>query len=166
MTAPKPPRLAETLLARLALDNEPLAGDIIEEFRRRTFAALVVAPAHRRARHAGPLRPASSRRAQPDADRSGGRRVDDVEASRPEKKGEPYRERRRRHRRADDGHPGLHDVHGYPCYLVVRRRRDRSRGAAGRVDVEVTEGCVSQHGDTEARRFRASLKALHRARRS
>ncbi len=35
MTAPKPPRLAEALLGRLALDNEPLAGDIIEEFRRR-----------------------------------------------------------------------------------------------------------------------------------
>ncbi len=35
MTSPKPPRLAEALLGRLALDNEPLAGDIIEEFRRR-----------------------------------------------------------------------------------------------------------------------------------
>jgi hypothetical protein len=51
MTAPKPPRLAEALLGRLALDNEPLAGDIIEEFRRRNsrfwlwrqlIAALVV----------------------------------------------------------------------------------------------------------------------------
>ena len=51
MTAPKPPRLAEALLGRLALDNEPLAGDIVEEFRRRNsrfwlwrqlIAALVV----------------------------------------------------------------------------------------------------------------------------
>ena len=35
MTGPKPPRFARTLLDRLALDNEPLAGDIIEEFQRR-----------------------------------------------------------------------------------------------------------------------------------
>ena len=35
MTGPRPPKLAEALLNRLALDNEPLAGDIIEEFRRR-----------------------------------------------------------------------------------------------------------------------------------
>lgn len=35
MTGPTPPRLARTLLNRLALDNEPLAGDLLEEFRRR-----------------------------------------------------------------------------------------------------------------------------------
>ena len=35
MTALKPPRLAEWLLHRLALDNEPLAGDLVEEYRRR-----------------------------------------------------------------------------------------------------------------------------------
>jgi hypothetical protein len=35
MTSPKPPRLAGVWLHRLALDNEPLAGDLVEEFRRR-----------------------------------------------------------------------------------------------------------------------------------
>jgi len=35
MTTLEPPRLARTLLHRLALDNEPLAGDLVEEFRRR-----------------------------------------------------------------------------------------------------------------------------------
>jgi hypothetical protein len=35
MTAPTPPRLACALLDRLALDNEPLAGDLLEEFHRR-----------------------------------------------------------------------------------------------------------------------------------
>jgi hypothetical protein len=35
MSAPTLPRLADTLIARLALDNEPLAGDLVEEFHRR-----------------------------------------------------------------------------------------------------------------------------------
>jgi len=35
MMAPTPPRLACALLDRLALDNEPLAGDLLEEFQRR-----------------------------------------------------------------------------------------------------------------------------------
>lgn len=35
MTGRHPSRLANVLLQRLALDNEPLAGDIIEEFGRR-----------------------------------------------------------------------------------------------------------------------------------
>ncbi len=35
MTGPTTPRLAQMLLNRLALDNEPLAGDLLEEFRRR-----------------------------------------------------------------------------------------------------------------------------------
>jgi hypothetical protein len=35
MTAPTLPRFADTLVARLALDNEPLAGDLVEEFHRR-----------------------------------------------------------------------------------------------------------------------------------
>jgi hypothetical protein len=35
MTAPTLPRFAERLIARLALDNEPLAGDLVEEFQRR-----------------------------------------------------------------------------------------------------------------------------------
>jgi hypothetical protein len=35
MTSRTPPALARILLDRLALDNEPLAGDILEEFRRR-----------------------------------------------------------------------------------------------------------------------------------
>jgi hypothetical protein len=35
MTRPEPSRLANALLHRLALDNEPLAGDLVEEFRRR-----------------------------------------------------------------------------------------------------------------------------------
>ncbi len=35
MTGPTPPRFARTLLDRLALDNEPLAGDLLEEFQRR-----------------------------------------------------------------------------------------------------------------------------------
>ena len=39
MTRHEPPRLAATLLRRLALDNEPLAGDLVEEFRRRQSTA-------------------------------------------------------------------------------------------------------------------------------
>ena len=35
MTGQAPPALARTLLDRLALDNEPLAGDLLEEFQRR-----------------------------------------------------------------------------------------------------------------------------------
>ena len=35
MTRPEPSKLALTLLRRLALDNEPLAGDLLEEFHRR-----------------------------------------------------------------------------------------------------------------------------------
>ena len=35
MTRLHPPRLANLLVQRLALDNEPLAGDLVEEFRRR-----------------------------------------------------------------------------------------------------------------------------------
>jgi hypothetical protein len=35
MTRSEPPTLANALLHRLALDNEPLAGDLLEEFRRR-----------------------------------------------------------------------------------------------------------------------------------
>ena len=35
MTRLAPPKLANALLHRLALDNEPLAGDILEEFHRR-----------------------------------------------------------------------------------------------------------------------------------
>ena len=35
MTRLHPPRLANLLLQRLALDNEPLAGDLVEEFHRR-----------------------------------------------------------------------------------------------------------------------------------
>ena len=35
MTSPRLPRLAEALVRRLAIDNEPLAGDLVEEFQRR-----------------------------------------------------------------------------------------------------------------------------------
>jgi len=35
MSRHEPPGLARALLRRLALDNEPLAGDLVEEFRRR-----------------------------------------------------------------------------------------------------------------------------------
>ena len=35
MTRLEPPTLANALLHRLALDNEPLAGDLVEEFQRR-----------------------------------------------------------------------------------------------------------------------------------
>ena len=35
MTRLHPPKLANVLLQRLALDNEPLAGDLVEEFHRR-----------------------------------------------------------------------------------------------------------------------------------
>lgn len=35
MTAVQPPRLAVALLNRFVPDNEPLAGDLVEEFRRR-----------------------------------------------------------------------------------------------------------------------------------
>ena len=35
MSTPALPRFADTLIARLALDNEPLAGDLVEEFQRR-----------------------------------------------------------------------------------------------------------------------------------
>ncbi len=35
MTSLHPPKLANVLLQWLALDNEPLAGDLVEEFRRR-----------------------------------------------------------------------------------------------------------------------------------
>jgi hypothetical protein len=35
MTRLHPPRLANLFLQRLALDNEPLAGDLVEEFHRR-----------------------------------------------------------------------------------------------------------------------------------
>jgi hypothetical protein len=35
MTRLEPPTLATALLHRLALDNEPLAGDLVEEFQRR-----------------------------------------------------------------------------------------------------------------------------------
>lgn len=35
MTSPRLPRLADVLVRRLALDNEPLAGDLVEEFQRR-----------------------------------------------------------------------------------------------------------------------------------
>jgi hypothetical protein len=35
MTTPTLPRFAHTLIGKLALDNEALAGDLVEEFRRR-----------------------------------------------------------------------------------------------------------------------------------
>ena len=80
--------------------------------------------------------------------------------------GESHRQRRRRHRRPDDGHPGLHDGDGHPRHLVVRRWRHLRGDSAGNGDGQVTEICASQHGDTEARSFKALSSMPLRAHRS
>ena len=51
------PRLAHALLNRLALDNEPLAGDLAEEFHRRRSRYLALAAAGVRVCAAGAVRP-------------------------------------------------------------------------------------------------------------
>ena len=129
MTRLDPPTLANVLLHRLALDNEPLAGDLVEEFQSPPVTALAVATIDRRARDAGALRTAPSRVTEPDAGRPGRRGMADVEEARQEEDGEPHRHRRRGHWRADDGDPWLHDVDGDSRDLVVCGSEESSQAS-------------------------------------
>ena len=77
MTTKRPPSLALALLRRVAADNEPLVGDLIEEFesgrsaswfwRQVVMTALTRPLAPRRARRHGPRLPLNARRPQEEA---------------------------------------------------------------------------------------------------